>query len=427
MKRLKSIYIVFILFVLVLPSTAQIRFFKGTLAEAQQKAREEKKLLFVDFYTTWCGPCKMMAREVFPLPELGGYFNQHYVACQLDAEKEVDKTILKKYGVNAFPCMVFMDAEGKELKKVVGVVAPGILLSEAKVAAGDEMPYEKLYAEYQKNKKKTDIAAGLLMKAPYFISSCGEYDQKKWAVRMETLFADYVKNKGLKNMVNVDDFYLISNFHVALDKDDPIFDFMLSHYEDYVKIAGRQEVASYLVNLNNSKIIRLCQAGNKAYKQELDLLEDSGLKQVYADMKFGQLSVRELVTYLADATFCLYRKDEKGFFANQDRYFAAMGDSLSVEDYTQPLFDMYTVNQGKLSADAQHKAIEWCAGALEKDMEMDMRVRLLMIMGECYKGIGERGKAKQALNQAFLETSRIENETQRVQMQQMVQQDLQGF
>ena len=406
------------------PVFAQIQFLEGDLNAALERAKAEKKLLFADFYTTWCGPCKRMAQDVFTLPEIGEYFNRHFIACKLDAEREVDKSVLKKYGVTGFPCMVFMDADGKELRKVTGMVAPGILLSEAKVVTGDELPFEKQYAKYQKNKKQTELAAGLLLRARYFLSGSKGYEREKWMIRIEALFNDYVKNKGLKNMVNAEDFYLIAQYHPVLEKNGPIFSFVVDHYADFLKVADRNQVSSYIIGLNNSKIIRLCKAGNADYKKELAHL-DGKLKEVYADVKFGNVSVREAVGYLADATYCLYRNNEEGFFKNQDRYFTALGDSLTVEDYTQPLLDLYMINQGKLSGNARHKAIEWCAKALEKQMEPEMRTRLLVIMGECYKGVGEHAKAKQALNQAFLTCGQITDAGVRAQMQAVIQQHLQ--
>lgn len=417
--------ILLLLFVGMLsPVSAQILFVESNLNAALERAKSEKKLLFVDFYATWCGPCKLMAQDVFTLPEIGEYFNGHFISCKLDAEKDVDKSVLKKYGVTGFPCMIFMDAEGKVLRKVMGLMAPGILLSEAKVATGDELPFEKQYSKYQKDKKKTELAFRLLLKAGYFLSGCSDYEREKWGIRIEALFNDYVKNKGLKNMINAEDFYLITQYHPALDKNDPIFSFLVDHYTDFLKVADPDQVSSYIIGLNNSKIIRLCKAGNLDYKKELAHL-DGKLKEVYADVKFGNVSVKEAVGYLADATYCLYRNNEKGFFENQDRYFAALGDSLTVEDYTQPLLDLYTVYQGNLSDNARHKVIEWSAKALEKQMNPEMRTRLLVIMGECYKGIGENTKAKQALNQAFLTCGQITDARAQAEMQAVVQQHLQ--
>ena len=43
--------------------------------QALEVAKAEKKLLFVDCYTSWCGPCQQMAKEVFSQKEAGDYFN----------------------------------------------------------------------------------------------------------------------------------------------------------------------------------------------------------------------------------------------------------------------------------------------------------------------------------------------------------------
>ena len=65
-----------------------IDFFKGTFNEALTKAANEGKLVFVDFYATWCGPCKQMVEKVFPDEELGKYMNEKFVCLQIEVEKE---------------------------------------------------------------------------------------------------------------------------------------------------------------------------------------------------------------------------------------------------------------------------------------------------------------------------------------------------
>ena len=59
-----------------------------------KKAKKEKKLIFVDCYTSWCGPCKMLAKDVFTRDEVADYFNANFVCAKYDMEKDADGVIV---------------------------------------------------------------------------------------------------------------------------------------------------------------------------------------------------------------------------------------------------------------------------------------------------------------------------------------------
>lgn len=111
---------------LTLTSFAQtegVNFEHGTLQDALNKAKANKKgpkLVLLDCYTTWCGPCKYMANSVFPTKEAGDYFNKNFVSIKIDMEKGEGPNIAKKYSVSAYPTFLILDAQGNETGRVVG-------------------------------------------------------------------------------------------------------------------------------------------------------------------------------------------------------------------------------------------------------------------------------------------------------------------
>lgn len=407
--------------------SAQMELFRGTFQEALEKAKQEKKDLFVDFYADWCGPCKQMGTGVFTLPEVGDYFNSRFVCVQVNVEGKENKEVVKKYDVTALPTLVFVRArDEKEIRRVEGAVVPEMLIREARIATGEELSFEQLYEKYKKNKKDVDVQQQLLLNIPAFMVTCGKYEQQKWTSRIESLFPEYLKNKKLENMINETDFLLLTMFHPQTQKEDPIFDFVVANYPEFVTAVGKDAVASYLIGMNNGYIIRLCRRGNLAYKDRLNRV-DGDLKEVYSGFSFGTLSVLDAMTLLADATYNLYRHNDVAFFENMDKYFAGKGDQVSLGDYTQAMEDLASVYEGKLSQRAYAKCIPWISNALTLNMDIESRTRLLIMLGDCLKKTDNRGKAKQAYNQAFLASVQMEDKVMMQQFQQMIQQNLQGL
>ena len=77
MKKICSTLVVF--FALIGFVAAQgIEFFHGTWVEALAEAKKQEKPIFVDAYTTWCGPCQMMSKNVFTHADVGAFFNENF-------------------------------------------------------------------------------------------------------------------------------------------------------------------------------------------------------------------------------------------------------------------------------------------------------------------------------------------------------------
>ena len=72
-----------------------INFYQGTIQDAFEKAKSENKLVFVDCYTTWCGPCKMLKQYTFKDVILGDYMKENYVSLAIDMETPEGEAIAK--------------------------------------------------------------------------------------------------------------------------------------------------------------------------------------------------------------------------------------------------------------------------------------------------------------------------------------------
>lgn len=99
---------------------AGVEFIACTLDAALSRARAEGKLVFLDCQTVWCGPCRAMAKNVFPLPRVGAFFDERYVALKMDMETGEGPDVAHRYEVKAYPTMLVLDAEGHELGRIVG-------------------------------------------------------------------------------------------------------------------------------------------------------------------------------------------------------------------------------------------------------------------------------------------------------------------
>ncbi len=90
------------------------------LKEALQAAEDEGKLVFVDAYTDWCGPCKWMAANMFPNEKIGQFYNKHFVCIQMDMEKGEGLAFAKNHSVRAYPTLLFLNREEEELMRAQG-------------------------------------------------------------------------------------------------------------------------------------------------------------------------------------------------------------------------------------------------------------------------------------------------------------------
>ncbi|MBR9860458.1 thioredoxin fold domain-containing protein [bacterium] len=113
---------------------AKLNFEKGELSSFLEKSKKENKILFIDAYATWCGPCKKMDKTTMTDPELVAHFNNNFVNLKADIESTYGKKVQQEYNVRYLPTLLFISPDGKVLSKGVGYQNKQQLMSLAKEA-----------------------------------------------------------------------------------------------------------------------------------------------------------------------------------------------------------------------------------------------------------------------------------------------------
>jgi len=104
------------------------------LASVLKQAQRENKLVFVDVYTSWCLPCKMMDKDVFTHQETADAINKDFISYKVNAEKGNGPQLSFNYDVQAYPTLLFLDSSGKVLERKGGAAYHSELLSLAQSA-----------------------------------------------------------------------------------------------------------------------------------------------------------------------------------------------------------------------------------------------------------------------------------------------------
>lgn len=144
-----------------------IEFEHGSWQDVLAKAVQLNKPVFVDIYTTWCGPCRQMSNTVFPLQEVGDFYNEHFINYKLDAEKGEGIKLSEDFEVTGYPTYVFIQPDGQMFYRSVGSMPVKHFLSLGQQALLDyNVPdgYLMLRKQYENNRKQIQAVQAYLEK-----------------------------------------------------------------------------------------------------------------------------------------------------------------------------------------------------------------------------------------------------------------------
>lgn len=121
-----------------------------TYQEAVERAKKGRLPIVLVFYNNNCRKCEIMEKKGFNRPDIAEYVNSKFCASKINGEKHPE--LKKKYRVNVYPAVWFLDQDAKEIDSIIGYVEPDRLFLILKYV-GDGEYKNKSFKKYEKENR----------------------------------------------------------------------------------------------------------------------------------------------------------------------------------------------------------------------------------------------------------------------------------
>lgn len=276
--------------------TAQTNFRSIDFNEALKQSQAENKLVFIDFYTDWCGPCRKMSKEVFPQKQVGDYFNAQFVCIKLNAEKE-GKELAQKFEVKAYPTFIIADQQGNAKATITGAFPADAFVAKVKNELNPEMTPERMKQRYESGERTPELVDAYAMSF---------MEQKKMDEGYK-IIDDYFNSLSDKQKLAPENLFVFTRY--TFDVSDPKCQFWTKNVEK--ADSKTKEIAlAHLQKLYHSATSTYLSgyvfAENKFNEAEYQQLKQD-IYSLKLDQKYPFAPVFELIE-------CYAKEDKKAYF-----------------------------------------------------------------------------------------------------------------
>ena len=364
MKLFTIVMLLFISYAVQGQESAGINFEnKLTWAQILQKAKQENKYVFVDIYTTWCVPCKVMTKEIFTKAKAGEFFNKSFinVAVQMDITKKdnalvkswyKDAEMLKRtYKIEAYPTYLFFSPNGDMVHSIIGS-SPTVddFITKSKLALDPNTHYSNMKRDYQMGKRDS----AFLLKLIYASRLAGDID-----------FTGTFVNSYLRTDTNWSTKQNLELIRMGTGKSTDVgFEFLRTHTalmdsvigknttKNILKTIAYDEIIFPLVRINGKKSVMW--GGMMSYSGEVNKNVDWKLIKEKLDSQYPDLSEEIFLT--AKPPYYQSAGDWEGFCQAVDEYAAnkLLLDMNKLNTYANTV--VLEVNNPEICKEA----IKWC-------------------------------------------------------------------
>ncbi len=288
-----------------------IDFFEGDWEETLELAREKEKLIFVDCFAEWCGPCKRMAAQVFPDPEVGEFFNEHFINLKWDMEKGKGLEFRQKYPVSAFPTLYFIDPEGEVVVSVSGARDAAGLIRLGEKALASYNPYADYSILYEEGDRSSETIFH-------------HYNNlRREGQNIRPLANDYFRAQA-----DMSDEYNLRLLSVAVEEaDSRLFDLLIENREGVIEAIGEEEFNEIVMD-----------AGWNTVSKAMNLREPFLVEEAINKIKFADNPNARSFELRAPIYYAIQTRNEDQYRENMGPFIRELGDQEN--DRAVELFDL---------------------------------------------------------------------------------------
>lgn len=276
--------------------TAQTNFRSIDFNEALKQSQAENKLVFIDFYTDWCGPCRKMSKEVFPQKQVGDYFNAQFVCIKLNAEKE-GKELAQKFEVKAYPTFIIADQQGNTKATITGAFPADAFVAKVKNELNPEMTPERMKQRYESGERTPELVDAYAMSF---------MEQKKMDEGYK-IIDDYFNSLSDKQKLAAENLFVFTRY--TFDVSDPKCQFWTKNVEkadSKTKEAALAHLQKLYHSATSTYLSGYVFAENKFNEAEYQQLKQD-IYSLKLDQKYPFAPVFELIE-------CYAKGDKKAYF-----------------------------------------------------------------------------------------------------------------
>ncbi|WP_142723159.1 thioredoxin fold domain-containing protein [Chryseobacterium sp. ON_d1] len=291
---------------IVVSAQESIQFQELPFKDIIAKAKKEKKLVFIDAYASWCGPCKMMEKNVFTQKSVSDYYNTNFINARFDMEKGEGRDIASKFGVRSYPTYLFLNGEGELVSRNTGYMEESLFVAMAQDINSPGNKKGSLKDRFASGEKDPEFLINIMK-----LNANSDYDFAKKASER------YFQNKKKTEELTKDEIgFLLYFVKSSEDANYPVF---ASRKAEIIKFLPEETYSEFDAQLKLGKIVEQS-IDDKNKKINDDYFMKNAEPLVGKEAAVKKLNQTKLSYYEQNSNFPEYEKAALDYYKNSDAF-----------------------------------------------------------------------------------------------------------